>query len=91
MEHSAIEHFLTLPAAIAIFGLAFGAWAWVVAWGINIVKREVHSLKIAAESTSKSLEAHVLLTEKRLTMLEVEFGYLRRYMTSQHAVQPESD
>ena len=86
-----MEHFLTLPSAVAIFGLAFGAWAWVVAWGINIVKREVHSLKEAAESTAKSLDNHVLLTEKRLTMLEVEFGYIRRYMTAQHAAQQESD
>ncbi len=33
-----------IAASIGIFGLAFGAWAWVVAWGVGITRREIAEL-----------------------------------------------
>ena len=72
-----MEH-IDLSTAVAIFGLAFGAWAFVVAWGVGVIKKEVVELKELARSTQEKHEQHVNQTERRLTMLETEFGYLRR-------------
>lgn len=69
-----------LGVAITILGLAFGAWAWIVAWGIQIVRKEVTDLKKAGIDTAGALTEHIRLTERRLTMLETEFGFLRRYL-----------
>ena len=77
----------SLGAGIAIFGAAFAAWAWVVAWGVGIVRNEISQLRAVIKDTAdrqtdiaKNQEQHILLTERRLTMLETEFGYIRRYL-----------
>lgn len=72
---------IDVGTGLSIFGAAFGMWAWVVAWGVTIVRKEVKELRDAAMKTATSLEQHILLTERRLTMLETEFSFIRRYLT----------
>lgn len=68
--------------ALTVLSIAFGAWAWVVAWGVNVIRREVHEMKNAASHTGNTLTAHVTQTERRLTMLETEFGWLKAAVRS---------
>ena len=72
---------ISMGTALAIFGLAFGAWAWVVAWGVSVVRREVQDMKSIANSSSVALNAHIHQTERRLTMLETEFQYVKLAVT----------
>jgi len=58
--------------------MAFGAWAFVVGWGIGVIRKEVGEIKIQAAETARMQMMHVNQTERRLTMLETEFGFLRR-------------
>ena len=69
---------MTIGNALSLLSLAFGVWAWVVAWGIATIRRETSSMAVAAAETSKALSAHIHQTERRLTMLETEFRYLRK-------------
>lgn len=74
-----------IDVADALFAgaTAFGAWAWVVYWGVKVVRKEIAALATSAEATAKALTDHILLTEKRLTMLETEFAFVRRYLSHQ--------
>lgn len=72
-----VEHGLKLPTAIAIFGLAFGFWGWVVAWGISVIRKEVGEIRAEIHSTSAAQQVHINQTERRLTMLETEFSYIK--------------
>jgi len=63
--------------ALTALSLAFGVWAWVVAWGISIVRKEVQEMKSIAALSNSSLNLHINQTERRLTMLETEFQYLK--------------
>ena len=69
-----------MAIALTVFGLAFGAWAWVVAWGVGVIRKEVQEMKLAAAQTGGQLTAHVNQTERRLTMLETEFGWIKAGM-----------
>lgn len=79
---------IDVGTGLTVLGASFAAWAWVVAWGVGVVRREVSQLREAAEDTAKSLTQHILLTEKRLTMLESEFAFIRRYLSHE---RPETD
>jgi len=69
---------MTIGNALSLLSLAFGVWAWVVAWGIAAIRRETTSMAMVATETSKALSAHIHQTERRLTMLETEFKYISR-------------
>jgi cell division protein FtsB len=66
-----------LGTALTVLSIAFGVWAWVVAWGVSVVRKEVQDMKTAAANTGSTLTAHVNQTERRLTMLETEFGWIK--------------
>jgi len=68
---------IDLGTGIAIFGVAFGAWAWVVMWGVNVMRREFSELKGQVQSMNATHNAHVIQTERRLTMLESDFQYVK--------------
>lgn len=80
---------IDIGLALTLLALAFGAWAWVVAWGADVIRKEMKRTSDATEITGKSLEAHILATERRLTMLETEFSYIRRYMVKRDYDEPE--
>ena len=72
-----MEHEFSVGNALTALSLAFGVWAWVVAWGVNVVRKEVQEMKAIANSSGASLNAHIHQTERRLTMLETEFQYIK--------------
>ena len=74
------ESGIGLGTALTVLSIAFGVWAWVVAWGVSVIRREVHDMKVAANNTGGQLTAHVNQTERRLTMLETEFGWIKAGM-----------
>ena len=75
---------IEIGTGLTIFGLAFGGWAFVVAWGIGVIRKEVQELKEQITNTTLTQITHVNQTERRLTMLETEFGFLRRKMDHHH-------
>lgn len=66
-----------IGTGITIFGVAFGAWAWVVAWGVSVIRKEVESLKAEIVAVNSTQVMHVNQTERRLTMLETEFTFFK--------------
>lgn len=80
---------IDIADALFVGATAFGAWAWVVWWGIRVVRKEIGSLAVSAEATAKALTDHILLTEKRLTMLETEFAFVRRYLSHHPSAQED--
>ena len=76
-----------IGTALTVLSIAFGVWAWVVAWGVSVIRKEVQEMKGAASTTGTQLTAHVHQTERRLTMLETEFGWIKagmKYNNSTH-------
>ena len=82
---------IDIGLALTIGAVAFGAWAFVVKTEIakfrsdlrHFTDRFEKSLGDVAEGlkeTSVTLVNHVNHTERRLTMLETEFGFIRRYL-----------
>jgi len=69
---------MSVGNALSLLSLAFGVWAWVVAWGVATIRRETTNMANAAAETSKTLSEHIHQTERRLTMLETEFKYISR-------------
>lgn len=68
---------MDVSTALTALSVAFGVWAWVVAWGVGVVRKEVQDMKSAAKETGSTLSDHVNQTERRLTMLETEFGWIK--------------
>lgn len=79
---------IDIGTGIAILGAAFGAWAFVVGWGISVIRKEVAEIKLQTMRTSELHIQHVNQTERRLTMLETEFSFLRRKMDHHHQDGP---
>ena len=75
---------ISVAESMSIGALAFMAWAWVVYWGIGVMRKELREMGATAAATAQALTDHILLTEKRLTMLETEFAFLRRYISHGH-------
>jgi len=75
---------IEVGTALTALAGAFGVWAWVVAWGVGVIRREMAFTRAAAGKATDSLEAHILATERRLTMLETEFAFIRRYLAKEH-------
>jgi hypothetical protein len=80
---------ISIGTGLTILGLAFGGWAGVVAWGIGVIRREVKDIKDQVHITSQAQITHVNQTERRLTMLETEFAYMRRI--TMHAAHSKDD
>lgn len=72
-----MEHEISLGTGIAVFGAAFGCWAWVVGWGVSVMRKEMGELKSTLMNVSTSQNVHIQQTERRLTMLETEFQYIK--------------
>jgi len=68
---------MDVETALTVLSIAFGVWAWVVAWGVNVVRKEVEAMRATTGHTGNVLSAHVNQTERRLTMLETEFGWIK--------------
>lgn len=67
--------------ALTFLSFAFGLWALVLQWGVKVIRKEMADTRAEAVKTGQALVEHTLVTEKRLTMLETEFGFVRRYLT----------
>lgn len=67
-----------LSTALSLLSIAFTAWAGVVAWGVKVIRAEVVGIKVASENTSASLHLHVNQTERRLTLLETEWSWIKQ-------------
>ena len=78
-----------LGTALTALSIAFGVWAWVVAWGVSVIRKEVHDMKIAASATGGQLTAHVNQTERRLTMLETEFHWIKAGIKTLNNIKDE--
>lgn len=61
---------IPIGTAIAILGLAFGAWAWVVMWGVGVVRREISELKLELREERSQARKERVETEGRLSHLE---------------------
>ena len=68
---------IPVGTALTVFGAAFACWAWVVGWAAAVIRREVADLKDHVEKFALTQAAHVTQTERRLTMLETEFAYIK--------------
>ena len=66
---NAIEH-ISLGTAATVFGAAFGMWAWVVAWGVGVIRREVADLKTEVALSRADTHRQMLEIEHRLTAVE---------------------
>ena len=75
---------IELGTGIAIFGGAFAMWAWVVAWGVAIMRRELEGVKGQISSFASQQNLHITQTERRLTMLETEFQFIKTHMYIRH-------
>ena len=80
---------MDLGIAITVLSVAFGVWAWVVAWGVSVIRKEVQEMKLAANQTGVTLTAHVTQTERRLTMLETEFGWIKAGMKYKNQIDQD--
>ena len=85
---------IDMGIALTVFGLAFGAWAFIVKTEITKFRSDLEHFTEAFEErlkemagalndTAGTVTTHITHTERRLTMLETEFGFLRRYMTKE--------
>ena len=79
---------MSIGTGIAIFGAAFGMWAWVVAWGVSVMRKEISELKTQMLDIGTSHHTHINQTERRLTMLEAEFGFVKNAM---HLARPHHE
>ena len=68
---------LTVETALTVLGISFGVWAGVVAYGVAVIRGQLEELKSSANKTTDSLVSHVTQTERRLTLLETEFQWLK--------------
>lgn len=74
---------LSLEMALGMLGLAFTVWAGVVAWGVGVIRKEVADMKLSGKDTSTALTTHVTQTERRLSMLETEWRWLKEWFRSE--------
>jgi hypothetical protein len=73
MDDSGID----LGTALTVLSGAFGVWAWVVAWGVSVIRKEVQDMRSSTKDMGLILTSHIHQTERRLTMLETEFGWFK--------------
>ena len=78
-----------IDRALAFLGIAFTVWAWVVAWGVSVIRAEVKNMRQAADETSKNLISHVKQTERRLTLLETEWQWVKGWMRDNGRIPKE--
>lgn len=116
--------YVNLGTALTLLALAFGAWAWVVAYGVRFLKsgiadmkddvlkdlaetkrvvssqlndlerhmsRELNGLQLQQAKTSEVQSAHIHQTERRLTMLETEFQYVKIHLLNKTGMRMPND
>jgi hypothetical protein len=104
---------IELGTGLTLLALSFGAWAWVVAHGVQFMRRGIHEMRDSVLSdlkatkdhmsreigelekhmfkeltdvrvhltkTSEAQNVHINQTERRLTMLETEFQFVKAQM-----------
>lgn len=64
---------IPVGTAISLFAVAFGGWAWVVHWGVRVIREEVAELKTQVEAAAKASHDSMLSAEHRMTRIESEF------------------
>lgn len=62
--------YISVSVGLTFLGLAFGAWAWVVYWGVTVIRAEVKDLKIALKQHVDEYIADRRSIEHRMTELE---------------------
>lgn len=86
---------IDIGLALTIGATAFAVWAFVVKSEISKFRTDLKhfterfekslgEVAVGLKETSGTLVNHVNHTERRLTMLETEFGFLRRYLGHKH-------
>lgn len=65
-----MEHGLSIGTALTVFGAAFGCWAWVVGWGVSVIRKEVHELKDQMKTATNQAQSKWIEVEHRLTIVE---------------------
>ena len=75
-------HAPDIDTALTALSIAFAVWAWVVAWGVSVVRKEVSEMKHTAQAATHAWTEHVTQTERRLTMLETEFHWVKSLVSS---------
>ena len=75
---------IPIGTGLSFLGLAFTAWAFVVGWGVGVIRKEVEEIKRQTQRTTELHVLHVNQTERRLTMLETEFAYVRPKVDFHH-------
>ena len=80
---------ISIGTALTVLSVAFGVWAWVVAWGVSAIRKEVHDMRVTTKDTAGVLTSHIHQTERRLTMLETEFGWIKASFGTNHAHRDE--
>jgi hypothetical protein len=61
---------IPIGTAVTLFAVAFGAWAWVVMWGVTVIRREVDGLKTQVSAMASQAHQQMLEVEHRLTVVE---------------------
>lgn len=77
-----------IGTALTALSIAFGVWAWVVAWGVSAIRNEVQQMRSTTKDMGTVLTAHINQTERRLTMLETEFGWIKTSVAAHHMHAP---
>lgn len=71
---------MTIEMALGLLGIAFTVWAWVVKWGVDVIRKEVAEMKQTGKETGTALTVHVTQTERRLAMLEAEWRWMKDWL-----------
>lgn len=69
---------IPVGTAISMFAVAFGGWAWVVHWGVRVIRDEVAELKGQVEAAADAAHQATVSTEHRMTRIEAEFRTFAR-------------
>lgn len=84
MEENNLSH-ISLGTGITVLALAFGAWAWVVAWGVMVVRREIEEIRKASKATAEELHKISLNREARISHLETVADLCLRKQERNHS------
>lgn len=68
---------LGIETALTVLGISFSMWAGVVAWGVAVLRKEASDMKQTNKEITTALTTHITQTERRLSMLEAEWRWLK--------------
>lgn len=61
---------ISIGTGLSILGLAFGAWAYVVYWGVTVIRNEVSELKEDVKTAAEKSHTRDVHLENRIAHLE---------------------